>query len=177
MTNPLDNKSRASRLLRESIWPKVYSRPWNSSPTASRRPRNERSNRSQRFTSGKLSCGLLILTLIILAGCQAKGGPYKVLVGASVTVEEGTRPIQDAVIIIDGKNVRDVGDRNSVPVPNNADRTDLTGRYVIPAPGKRIHNGEPANLLILDHAPAGIVPANPKDVGARIIDGEWAPAN
>jgi hypothetical protein len=62
-------------------------------------------------------------------------------------------------------------------VPNNADRTDLVGRWVIPARGKRIARGEPADLLILDHAPAGAVPGNPKDVGARIVDGEWAPAN
>jgi hypothetical protein len=113
--------------------------------------------------------------LLSLAGCQAKGGPYKVLVGATVTVEQGTRPIQDAVVIIDGKNIRDVGDRKYVPVPSNADRTDLAGRWIIPAAGKKIANGEPANLLILDHAPAGIVPANPKDVGARIVDGDWAP--
>jgi hypothetical protein len=118
---------------------------------------------------------LLAPALVFLAACHNTDVHYKVLIGATTTVEQGTKPIDDSVIVIEGKKIRDVGERKYVPIPQNSDRTELTGRWIIPASGKTISNGEPANLLILDHAPAGIVPANPNDIGARIVDGEWAP--
>jgi hypothetical protein len=112
---------------------------------------------------------------LFLAACHNTDVHYKVLIGATTTVEQGSRPIEDAVIVIEGTKIRDVGARKYVPIPQNSDRTELIGRWIIPAAGKKIANGEPANLLILDHAPAGIVPANQNDIGARIVEGEWAP--
>jgi hypothetical protein len=118
---------------------------------------------------------LALLAGLLLAGCHNTDVHYKVLIGATATVEQGTKPIEDAVIVIEGKKIRDVGARKYVPIPQNSDRTELTGRWIVPASGKIIANGEPANLLVLDHAPAGIVPASVNDIGARIVDGEWAP--
>jgi hypothetical protein len=117
---------------------------------------------------------LAAASLVFLAACHTDVH-YKVLLGATTTAEQGTKPIEDSVIVIEGKKIHDIGERQYVPIPQNSDRTELTGHWVVPASGKTITNGEPANLLILDHAPAGIVPASQKDIGARIVDGEWAP--
>jgi hypothetical protein len=118
---------------------------------------------------------LAVCSLFLLAACKNTDIHYKVLIGATTTVEQGTRPIEDAVIVIAGRKIRDVGARKYVPIPQNSDRTELTGRWIIPAAGGKIVVDGPANLLVLEHAPAGIVPANPADIGARIIDGEWVP--
>jgi hypothetical protein len=118
---------------------------------------------------------LVASSVFLLAACKNADVRYKVLIGATTTVEQGSRPIEDAVIVISGKKIRDVGARKYIPIPQNSDRTELVGRWVIPAPGSRIAPEEPANLLVLDHAPAGIVPANQADIGARIVAGEWAP--
>jgi hypothetical protein len=118
---------------------------------------------------------LATASLAFLAACHNTNVHYKVLIGATTTAEQGTKPIEDSVIVIEGTKIKDVGERKFVSIPQNSDRTELTGHWVIPASGQAISSGGAANLLILDHAPAGIVPASPNDIGARIVDGEWAP--
>ena len=75
--------------------------------------------------------------------------------------------------VIAGSKIRSVGFRKDIPVTEAADRTDLAGEWVVPAEGSRIAVDEPANLLILKHAPNGVIPASPSDVSARIKAGEW----
>jgi hypothetical protein len=116
---------------------------------------------------------LVALSFLLLTACRNTDVRYKVLIGATTVAENGARPIVDSVIVIAGKKIRSVGERKDVPIPQNSDRTDLAGRWIVPAPGNRIDVDNEADLLILDHAPAGAVPANPADIGARIILGEW----
>jgi|GEM_PF-2535102 len=122
-----------------------------------------------------------ILIFPFLAACQKPGNQktdnpnarLKVLIGATTIVAATAQPIDDSIIVVDGSKIRSVGMRKDVPVPQNSDRTDLTGSWIVPANGSRIAIGETANLLILHHAPNGIEPANPADAGSRIVAGEW----
>jgi hypothetical protein len=117
------------------------------------------------------------LAFISLCACRNSDIHFKVLIGATAVVAPGAQPINDSVIVIAGTRIRSVGMRKDVPVPQNSDRTDLTGKWIVPAEGTVIGPEEIANLLVLDHAPAGTAPSNPADVGARIAAGEWKSAH
>ncbi|HVW86243.1 MAG TPA: hypothetical protein VHB50_16260 [Bryobacteraceae bacterium] len=108
---------------------------------------------------------------LLLAACQKSD--LKVLIGSTAIVAPGAQPIEDSVIVVAGHSVRSVGMRKDVPIPQDSERTDVTGKWVVPAAGGRIAIGEPANLLILDHAPDGISPRDPADVSRRLVAGEW----
>ena len=114
------------------------------------------------------------LTLLLMTACHKKPDfTLKVLIGGTTVVAPGEAPIEDSIVIISGSKIRSVGARKDIPVPQASDRTDLTGEWIVPAEGSRIDAGEIANLLILKHAPNGVTPASPGDVGARIVAGEW----
>jgi hypothetical protein len=117
---------------------------------------------------------LAIVIPVVLAACHKKPDfTLKVLIGGTTVVASGAEPIEDSIVIISGTKIRAVGARKDVPVPQASDRTDLAGEWIVPAEGSRIEAGEIANLLILKHAPNGVTPAAPADVGARIAAGEW----
>ena len=114
--------------------------------------------------------------LLFLSACRNSDIHFKVLLGATTVVAPGARPIEDSVIVIQKDKIRSAGMRKDVPVPQNSDRTDLTGKWIVPARGSVIRPGEIANLLVLDRPPDGIAPAGSGDVGARIAAGEWKAA-
>jgi hypothetical protein len=117
---------------------------------------------------------LAIVIPVLLASCHKKPDfTLKVLIGGTIIVAPGAEPIEDSVVIISGRKIRSVGTRKDIPVPQASDRTDLAGEWIVPAEGSRIEPGETANLLVLRHAPNGVTPAAPADVGARIVAGEW----
>lgn len=117
---------------------------------------------------------LIAMALLFLTGCRKKPDfTVKVLTGATTIPAAGEAAIEDSVIVIGGSKIRAVGPQKDTAVPKAADRTDLTGEWVVPAEGSRIEPGETANLRILRHAPNGIQPAAPGDLGASIVAGEW----
>lgn len=116
---------------------------------------------------------LFALPFLLLAGCQKQDVRLKVLIGGTTITAPGEQPIEDSIVVIAGTKIRSVGVRKDVPVPQYSDRTELTNEWIVPAAGSRIEPGETANLLILSHAPNGISPASPADIGARIEAGEW----
>jgi len=116
-----------------------------------------------------------ITGILLLAACQRSD--VKVLIGATAIVAPGAQPIEDSVIVVAGRSVRSVGLRKDIPIPQDTERTDLAGKWIVPAPGGRIAAGESANLLILDHAPNDAAPASPGDVSRRLTDGNWQPNN
>jgi hypothetical protein len=117
---------------------------------------------------------LPFVAFLLLAACQKKPDfTLKVLIGATTVPAADEPSIEDSVVIISGKKIRAVGMRKDTPVPQASDRTDLAGEWIVPVEGSRIEAGETANLLILRHAPHGVTPAEPTDVGARILAGEW----
>lgn len=120
--------------------------------------------------------GCLVVSLCGLAACgknEQAGVRVKVLLGATTLVAAGDQPIVDSIIVIAGSKIRAVGMRKDVPVPQNSDRTDLSGRWLVPAPGSMIKPGETANLMILKAEPKGSTPAQPTDISSQIVGGDW----
>jgi cytosine/adenosine deaminase-related metal-dependent hydrolase len=107
-----------------------------------------------------------VVGFLLLAACQRSD--VKVLIGATTVTAPGAAPIEDSVIVVAGRTIRSVGLRQDVPVTQDSERTDLRGKWVAPADGARIAPGEPANLVVLDHANGAVV--------RRLTDGQWQSA-
>jgi len=59
-------------------------------------------------------------------------GPIVALTGATLIDGTGAAPLNDAVIVVQGKRISAVGPAKSVRVPKNAKRIDLAGLVVLP---------------------------------------------
>ena len=120
-----------------------------------------------------LLLAICLLTCVLTPGCtsgnQVSG--LKVLIGGTAIMQAGANPVLDTVIVISGATIRAAGIRKDVPIPQDSERTDLTGKWVVPVAGGRIAPGEPADLFILNTGPNGS-PA----IGApsrHMIHGQW----
>jgi imidazolonepropionase-like amidohydrolase len=116
---------------------------------------------------------LLAAVCLLAAGCQSGNqvSGLKVLIGATAIMQAGGNPVQDAVIVISGSTIRAAGVRKDVPIPQDSERTDVTGKWVVPVAGGRIAPGEPADLFILNSGPNGSPAVG--GVGRRMIHGQW----
>ncbi|HVV43626.1 MAG TPA: hypothetical protein VHC72_00425 [Bryobacteraceae bacterium] len=112
---------------------------------------------------------LALFSLSCSTGNQVSN--LKVLIGATAVFQPGGNPVQDTVIVIEGDKIRAAGERKDVPVPQNSERSDLTGKWVVPVAGGKIAAGEPADLFVLNTAengsPATAAPAR------HMIHGHW----
>ena len=115
--------------------------------------------------------GVLLACALALAGCGNQVSNLKVLIGATAVLQAGGSPVQDTVIVISGATIRAAGERKDVPIPQNSERTDLTGKWVVPVQGGKLAAGEPADLFVLNSsasgAPATGTPAR------KMIHGQW----
>src|SRR6185437_10345941 len=115
------------------------------------------------------AAALALFSLSCSTGNQVSN--LKVLIGATAVFEPGGNPVQDTVIVIEGDKIRAAGERKDVPVPQNSERTDLTGKWVVPVSGGKIAPGEAADLFVLNTAengsPAAGTPAR------HMIHGHW----
>jgi imidazolonepropionase-like amidohydrolase len=68
---------------------------------------------------------------MILVSAQQQS-TVAVIQGATVITGTGAPAIRNAAIVIEGGRIRDIGPRNEVKVPNNAQVTDARGKWVIP---------------------------------------------
>jgi imidazolonepropionase-like amidohydrolase len=81
----------------------------------------------------------LILALAACLGLPAcvsapdnDGPPPTALVGATIIDGDGGAPIPDGVVILRGDRIEAVGPRSTIAIPANAERIDLTGKWITP---------------------------------------------
>lgn len=119
---------------------------------------------------------LLCCTVCLLAaGCQSGGrnSGIKVLIGATAITGPGAAPVEDYVIVVSGDTIRSAGLRKDIPMPQDSERTDLSGKWIVAAGNGRIAAGQPADLVIFNAAPNGGVPAVDVPISRRLIRGQW----
>jgi imidazolonepropionase-like amidohydrolase len=73
-----------------------------------------------------------LLLLLVCAAPHAHAQAVSAIVGATVIDVAGGAPIRDAVIVIEGGRIRQLGPRATTPVPANATVTDARDKYVVP---------------------------------------------
>jgi imidazolonepropionase-like amidohydrolase len=57
---------------------------------------------------------------------------YKVLTGATLIDGTGAKPVEQAVLLINGDRIEAVGTKNEISVPAEAEVFDLQGKYLLP---------------------------------------------
>jgi hypothetical protein len=126
-----------------------------------------------RYCNFSMYKSLLIALCLMCAACQSGNqiSGLKVLIGGTAILQAGTNPLQDTVIVINGATIRAVGVRKDVPIPQDSERTDLTGKWVVPVSGGRLAPGENADLFILNASPSGSPAVGPP--ARRMIHGQW----
>lgn len=102
--------------------------------------------------------------LLLFTACQKSD--TKILIGATTVTAEGAAPIEGSVIVVSGSKIRAVGLQKDVPIPQDSERTNLSGKWVAPPAGGRIAPGETATFDILGHAPPGAATK-------QMVAGEW----
>ena len=85
--------------------------------------------------SGAMLC-LLVATIFLhretgLSGVQQTSG-VSVIQGATIITGTGRPVIRNGAVVIEGGRIRDIGPRNEVRVPNNAQVVDARNKWVIP---------------------------------------------
>src|SRR4051794_27440764 len=91
------------------------------------------------MSTSKISCAVFCLLVasillnweIALLSAQQPSG-LTVVQGATVITGTGGPAIRNAAIVIEGGRIRDIGPRNELRVPNNAQVVDARGKWVIP---------------------------------------------
>jgi cytosine/adenosine deaminase-related metal-dependent hydrolase len=118
-----------------------------------------------------LLCAAALSIFSLACSTHNEVSNLKVLIGATAVFQPGGSPVQDTVIVIEGDKIRAAGERKDVPVPQNSERSDLTGKWVVPVSGGKIAPGESADLFVLNTAangsPATGAPAR------HMIHGHW----
>ena len=74
---------------------------------------------------------LLALPLLAQAPTQAPTLPMKAIIGATVVDPSGTR-IVDAVVLLKGERIQQVGPRQKVKIPEGAERVEAAGQFLVP---------------------------------------------
>jgi imidazolonepropionase-like amidohydrolase len=87
--------------------------------------------------TSRLGTALFLLLLTGLTGCGEGPGagapPVLAFEGGRVIVGDGSAPIEDGVLLVQGDRILEIGARGSIQVPANAERIDASGRTLLPA--------------------------------------------
>ena len=110
-----------------------------------------------------------LLLAAVLAGASPE--PVTVIVGATLVDGGGKAPLADAIVVLKGERIAEVGDRAHTAIPKGATLVDGRKAWVAPAPSRpqgdlvaaiaalvrgeraRLRAGEPAHLALLDGDP------------------------
>ena len=99
---------------------------------------------------------------LLLTACQRSD--VKVLIGATAIVAPGAQPIEDSIVIVSGRKIRSVGMRKDIPIPQDSERIDLSGKQIVPGDGSRIAVGEDSDIVVLDSM---------GKMNRHLVDGVW----
>lgn len=56
----------------------------------------------------------------------------RAFVGGTIIDGNGGQPIKDGVLVVDGDRIKAVGQSGKIAVPSDAERVDVSGRYIVP---------------------------------------------
>jgi imidazolonepropionase-like amidohydrolase len=114
----------------------------------------------------------LLLLAISFSACKpTEESHMKAIIGAVLIDGLGGPPLSDSVVVIAGDRIREAGARSSVLIPDEADKVDGSGKFLVPAlmdvyPSAEAAKNFPAvQLFKVD--PAALESA--RDSGKRVI--------
>lgn len=94
---------------------------------------------------------LAIIASALLSGCQDP--KTKVLLGGTLIASPGAAAVADSIIVVTGATIRSVGERKDTPVPQDSERVNMQGKWILPGGPEPVAPDQPGNLRIFDQAP------------------------
>jgi imidazolonepropionase-like amidohydrolase len=95
----------------------------------------------------------------------------KAVIGAVLIDGLGGPPVSDSVVVIAGERIREAGERSAVLIPEEADKIDGSGKFLVPAPLDVYPSAEAAKKFPAAHLfkvdPAALESA--RDSATRIV--------
>lgn len=80
-----------------------------------------------------LSAGLMVaIVQVSLLVATPSYAAVKALVGATIIDGNGGKPVQDGVVVITDDRITAVGARAAVKIPTDAERVDVSGKFLVP---------------------------------------------
>ena len=77
----------------------------------------------------------LVIVSMSFCGCKPPEGDHvRAIVGAVLIDGLGGPPMSDSVVVVAGDRIREAGPRANVLIPDNADKIDGSGKYLVPSP-------------------------------------------
>jgi imidazolonepropionase-like amidohydrolase len=77
----------------------------------------------------RLQCAATILGLLCALPAMAQ---LRAFTGATIIDGNGGKPIANGVVLIDGRKIKAVGAAGSIAIPKDAERIDVSGKYIVP---------------------------------------------
>jgi imidazolonepropionase-like amidohydrolase len=73
-----------------------------------------------------------VVTLLSMLCALPAAAQMRAFTGATVIDGNGGRPIANGVVLIDGTRIKAVGAAGAVAIPRDAERIDVSGKYIVP---------------------------------------------
>ena len=77
---------------------------------------------------------LLVLSIVLCSCKPTEESHMKAIIGAVLLDGLGGPPLSDSVVVIASERIREAGARSTVLIPEEADKIDGSGKFVVPAP-------------------------------------------
>ena len=77
-----------------------------------------------------IRCAVTILSMLCALPAAAQ---MRAFTGATIIDGNGGKPITNGVVLIDGRKIKAVGASGSISIPKDAERIDVSGKYIVPA--------------------------------------------
>lgn len=90
---------------------------------------------------------LALLPLLFCACKPAEESHMKVIIGAVMMDGMGGPPVSNSVVVVAGSEIREVGSSSNVPIPEEADKIDGSGRYLVPGLVDVCPQAEPVGII------------------------------
>ncbi|HEX3747386.1 MAG TPA: amidohydrolase family protein [Bryobacteraceae bacterium] len=113
----------------------------------------------------------LLLLSLALCGCKPEESHIKAIIGAVLIDGRGGPPLSDSAVLVAGDRIRGAGARSAVEIPDNTDRIDGSGKFLVPTPldvypsAEAARNGHALQMFQVDRAALEAA----HDSGTRVI--------
>jgi imidazolonepropionase-like amidohydrolase len=114
---------------------------------------------------------LFVLSILMCACKPAEESHMKAIIGAVLIDGQGGPPLSDSVVVVAGDQIREAGLRSTVAIPEEADKVDGSGKFLVPAPLDVYPSVEEAHLNHVTHLSKVDRPAISlaRDIGHPVI--------
>jgi imidazolonepropionase-like amidohydrolase len=90
---------------------------------------------------------LLLLPLLMCACNPSEQGHMKAVIGAVMIDGRGGPPLSNSIVVIDGGFIREAGPSSAVPIPDEADKINGGGRFLVPGLVDVCPSAEPQGIV------------------------------